>query len=556
MNLHQETANQRVPERIVAPSMIAPVAGDSPASSRLPSHRVLVVDDDEVALRVHKLHLTKRGYEVVMARCVDQARQVISSPETAPFDCVLTDYEMPGGTGADLIEWLREHDVSLSSIVISAAGRKDSLARSLRSGAVDFLEKPVQLKELETALQRAIERTHRRRELDRIERSTQEVGLIQLRALRTQGDPLPKGAIISHLPLSGAGGDFVSVLPMFGGRSLVILADVSGHDLRAAFISAYFQGMVRGMVSKGSSAAEVLEQFNRFLACDWIQQDSLDEVPLSIALTALTIDPARGEIGVLNHGAPAAFLIRPDGWIVPCHTGGGCPLGWFDQIAGEEGTVPLEGGGWLVVWSDGVEELAGILGITPWTLAWDMLVAARSELPFGERDRAEDDILLFSLPIGVAEALPSARPVLMGRYHGGEAPDIDLIQATWERSLHRAVPSLTDERLTELLLCLREAVLNAILHGCNRSTDRSCTVQVLLDETGRTLRVRVDDPGDGYDFDWQAHARLAESELITEHRGLIFLNAMTERLRTERAGATVVFEMPLEASEIHNAKTA
>jgi CheY-like chemotaxis protein/anti-sigma regulatory factor (Ser/Thr protein kinase) len=543
VNIHPKASSERapVPASTGAPANVA-------VAARPVVRRVLVVDDDEVALRVHKLHLTRRGYEVVLARCVEDARNVLAAPGTAPFDCVLTDYEMPGGTGADLIEWIREHDVSLSSIVISAAGRKDSLASSLRSGAVDFLEKPVQLAELETALQRAIERTHRRRELDRIEQSASEVGKIQLRALRTQGDPLPDGAIISHLPLSGAGGDFVSVLPMSGGRSLVILADVSGHDLRAAFISAYFQGMVRGMVFKGSSAAEVLEHFNRFLACDWIQQGSLDEVPLSIALTALTIDPARSEIGVLNHGAPAAFLVRRDGWIVPCHTGAGCPLGWFDEVAGEEAVVPLEGGGWLVVWSDGLEELAGILGITPWTLAWDMLVAARSELPFAERDRAEDDILLFSLPVGVADALPPFRPVLMGRYHGGEAPDIDQIQATWERSLRRAVPALKEDRLVELLLCLREAVLNAMLHGCGRATERSCTVQVLLDEPGRILRVRVDDPGNGYDFDWQAHALLAESELITEHRGLIFLNAMALRLRTERAGATVVFEMPMDPS--------
>ena len=517
----------------------------TPAPKRAQARRILVVDDDEVALRVHRLHLGKRGYEVSLARSVAEAKEILCAPGSAPFDGVLTDFEMPGGTGAELIEWLQRHDGTLAAIVVSAAGRKDSVASSLRSGAVDFLEKPVQLKELEAALARAIERTRRRRELGRIEKSAREVGEIQLRALLTQGDPMPPGTLVSHLPLSGAGGDFVSVLPMPDGRSLVVLADVSGHDLRAAFISAYFQGMLRGMVCRGSPAAEVLERFNQFLACEWLQQGSLDEVPLSIALTALTLDRRAGSIGVQNHGAPGAFLLRPDGWIDSCHSGGGCPLGWFEHLASEEATVPVAQGGWLVVWTDGLEELAGLLGITPWTLAWEILVATRDGRPFAERDQAEDDILLFSLPIGVDGSLPRARPVLMGRYHGGEALDIDAIQATWERSLRRSLPALADDRMNEILICLREAVLNAILHGCGRESSRSCTVQAVLDETGRRLRFRVDDPGEGHAFDWRTYAARAESELLTEHRGLLFLNSMTETFRTERNGATLHFEMPL-----------
>jgi FixJ family two-component response regulator/anti-sigma regulatory factor (Ser/Thr protein kinase) len=545
VSLQPQNLDRRVPRPEIEAGPAAEVVSGFAAAGPSVVHRVLVVDDDEVALRVHRLQISKGGYQVVLARSVEEARQVILEPGTAPFDCVLTDFEMPGGTGADLINWLAKHDPTLAAIVVSAAGRMDTVASSMRSGALDFLEKPVRLKELEAALTRAVRRTHRRRELGRIEKSAREVGLIQLRALRTQGDPLPAGAIISHLPLTGAGGDFVSVLPMSEGRSLVILADVSGHDLRAAFISAYFQGMVRGMVAKGSAAVEVLAQFNHFLACDWIQQGSLDEVPLSIALTALTVDPVRGEIGVLNHGAPASYLLRPDGWIVPCHGGGGCPLGWFDEAVGEETAIPLEKGGWLVVWSDGLEDLAGMLDITPWTLAWDMLVAAKNECSFEERERAEDDILLFSLPLVVEEPLPRTRPILFGRYHGGEANGIDVIQKTWERSLLRAIPNFPEGRLTDALLCLREATLNAILHGCQQALDQSCTVQVVLDEGGTALRVRVDDPGKGHGFNWEDHASLAAERMLAEHRGLIFLHAMTESFRTERSGAAVIFEISI-----------
>lgn len=526
---------------------------DSPTEARTVAsrgaQRVLVVDDDEVALRIHHLHLTKRGFEVVLARGLEEARRVFADKSGTSFDCVLTDFEMPGGTGADLIDWLRDHDPTLSAIVVSAAGRKESVALSLRSGAADFLEKPVQLKTLEAALIRAIERTRRRRELVRIEKSAQEVGEIQRRTLLTQGAELPADTIVSHLPLSGAGGDFASVLNMPGGEMLVLLADVSGHDLRAAFISAYFQGMVRGMITMGSKPPQIFENFNRFLACEWIERGSLDEVPLSIALAAVTIDSRRGLLQMRGHGAPSAYLLRPDGWIYPCGTGGGCPLGWFDEPIGEDVSVALEEGGWLVLWTDGLEDLGGLLGLTPWTLAWDLLVAARSGNAVPERDRAEDDILLLSLPIGAHGALPENRPVLLGRYHGGESFDIDAIQAVWERSLRRAVPGLSKDRIADVLVCLREAVLNAIVHGCGRSSERSCVVQVQLAADGRSLSVRVDDPGQGHDFDWQAHAEISGEELLTEHRGLIFLHSMTDSFRTERRGATLVFEMAVNPDE-------
>ena len=58
------------------------------------------------------------------------------------------------------------------------------------------------------------------------------------------------------------GGDFINVLPIGDERFLFLAGDVSGHDVRAAFVSAYFQGMMRGLLEHNSSLQDVLQLFN------------------------------------------------------------------------------------------------------------------------------------------------------------------------------------------------------------------------------------------------------------------------------------------------------
>src|SRR6185369_876592 len=80
---------------------------------------------------------------------------------------------------------------------------------------------------------------------------------------------LPSPIEVCWHPKHPAGGDLVNVFQLDQDRTLVLVADVSGHDLKAAFISAYFQGIVRGMVEKQTPICEVLDYFNRFLLQEW-----------------------------------------------------------------------------------------------------------------------------------------------------------------------------------------------------------------------------------------------------------------------------------------------
>ena len=79
-------------------------------------------------------------------------------------DLVLTDLKMPGMDGLQLLGKLRENDPDLPVIVMTAFGEVETAVRAMRSGARDYLAKPVNVGELQVVVAREIEQRHLRAE--------------------------------------------------------------------------------------------------------------------------------------------------------------------------------------------------------------------------------------------------------------------------------------------------------------------------------------------------------------------------------------------------------
>ena len=82
--------------------------------------RLLVVDDDEEALRLLAEVLEREGYTVVRALTVEQALRALDG--ATPFDAVLTDLRMPGASGLDLLREVRSRDPRSLVFVLTAEG--------------------------------------------------------------------------------------------------------------------------------------------------------------------------------------------------------------------------------------------------------------------------------------------------------------------------------------------------------------------------------------------------------------------------------------------------
>lgn len=509
--------------------------------------RVLGVDDDPVMRHLIEGYLRANGYEVALAANVPEARSQLESRGRGHFDCVITDFNMPGETGLDLLVWLKGHDPELASIMITAAGERQIIAESLRAGASNFLDKPVRLADLLRAVNEGSALTERRREATKSVADVRDVSRTQNRMIGRLHRAGIEGLDLRHFPMHEAGGDFAAVLPLAERSALLIAADVSGHDIRAAFVSAYFQGLTRGLLESRSPASRVLAQFNDYLVKEW--NDDGTDVPTSLSVVAVEIHRAEDRATVHNHGAPGIHRIADDGEVTLVHPGGGSPLGWFDDLAGSEtAELRLSDGGWLVLWTDGLEEQAGKLGVDPWALACALRDAPSVE---GQRPEilreAPDDVMLLWFPLAEgAVTAPAWKPVIATSYHGGQVGDIDLLQNQWEWSLKMAVPEMPEDRLYEIILCLREGVLNALNHGCRRDPALRTRVQVRRQTGGTSVRVVIQDPGNGHDFDWKRHNSTSAENLDDRHRGLAFLHSFPTAIQVERNGAWITMDFDSE----------
>ena len=118
--------------------------------------RILLVDDDEDVLRGMRRVLQRLGHEVVAA---GDGRQALRALEGDPCEMVITDINMPGMDGIELILALRDRWPKVPIIAISGGGLmpKDLLLASAEIlGAVTTLPKPVGVPELEAAVARAL----------------------------------------------------------------------------------------------------------------------------------------------------------------------------------------------------------------------------------------------------------------------------------------------------------------------------------------------------------------------------------------------------------------
>jgi DNA-binding NtrC family response regulator len=106
---------------------------------------ILVVDDEPAQLELLSGFLTKQGFETVLAESAEKALAIF---RRAAVDLVVTDQKMPDMSGLDLVKAMRAINPEASVIVITAYGTVDTAVAAIKSGAADYLTKPVNLDEL------------------------------------------------------------------------------------------------------------------------------------------------------------------------------------------------------------------------------------------------------------------------------------------------------------------------------------------------------------------------------------------------------------------------
>ncbi|MGA8391989.1 MAG: sigma-54 dependent transcriptional regulator [Burkholderiaceae bacterium] len=114
---------------------------------------VLVIDDEPDLRTLYELTMLREGYRVEAAGTLAQARQML---EETRYNAVITDMRLPDGLGLELLQGMNAQLRPERFIVITAYGSAENAVEALKSGAFDYLTKPVDLKQLRIVVASAI----------------------------------------------------------------------------------------------------------------------------------------------------------------------------------------------------------------------------------------------------------------------------------------------------------------------------------------------------------------------------------------------------------------
>ena len=115
--------------------------------------KVLVVDDDPVVGKSFDRVLSGKGYAVITA---SNAQEALNKLDAEDYDVVFTDIKMPGMSGLEMAERVKERRPWLPVVIVTGYGSPDNEARAEAAGVSGFLRKPLSPEMIEGSAQKAL----------------------------------------------------------------------------------------------------------------------------------------------------------------------------------------------------------------------------------------------------------------------------------------------------------------------------------------------------------------------------------------------------------------
>ncbi len=109
------------------------------------SSRILIVDDDEGFLRILSEYLSANGFEAELASSAKQARNLLGRSK---YDLVLSDLQMPGESGLDLLCHVKALYAGVPFILMTGTGSSRLKHETMKMGSDGFIEKPFRVRDL------------------------------------------------------------------------------------------------------------------------------------------------------------------------------------------------------------------------------------------------------------------------------------------------------------------------------------------------------------------------------------------------------------------------
>ncbi|HEY4379299.1 MAG TPA: PP2C family protein-serine/threonine phosphatase [Acidobacteriaceae bacterium] len=186
----------------------------------------------------------------------------------------------------------------------------------------------------------------------RVESDLAAARLVQLSLVPQQMPEIPSYALSARsVTCYEVGGDYLDIVSMPSGETVIVVADVAGKGLASALIGTSFRSAIRAMVHSGISLLEIATKMNL------LHYGEGDEARRRYVTAALfRLDPSAHRLEVLNAGHNPAFLVAPDGSLTKIPASG-TPIGLLPFSSYAAQTFDLDPGTRLLVYTDGMTEV-------------------------------------------------------------------------------------------------------------------------------------------------------------------------------------------------------
>jgi phosphoserine phosphatase RsbU/P len=368
------------------------------------SLRTLIVDDEEALAKVMQRTLKSRGFESDVAFTGAAARQLI---ETNSYALALLDVRLPDESGYGLLEELRAKRPDTAVVMISGVDDPELGKAAVEHGAYAYFVKPVGATELYLAVVNAFRRRSMeldyRGNLQRLESLVAERTDQVAKAAKVQAGLLPASPLVgagfevaAHFaPAREISGDFYDWYLANERRLAVTLGDVMGKGLPAAILMATVRASLR-------SAAQVGTVEEGVTMAAGVMAAALEVNQAYVTLFHGLFDPTTGQLDYIDAGHGHARLVRASGG-QELLAQRGAPIGLLPETSFAPGTVTLNPGDTLVLFSDGLLDLRPDLATKDVPLPVAARRAAHAQetvdiLATGSRERAlPDDVTVLAL---------------------------------------------------------------------------------------------------------------------------------------------------------------
>lgn len=335
--------------------------------------KILTIDDDASIRKSINDYLEDGGFEVVEAQNGAEGLEVFQREKP---DLVLIDLQMPGMSGAAVLESLINDSPQTPTVVMSEIENMNDLIDALKHGATDYVTKPIKdLTVLEHAIAKALERSRLveqnriyreqlevanqalKKSLDILEQDQEAGRSVQMRLLPEQhvhfGPYDFSHEVAPSLYLSG---DFVDYFKIDAEHVGMYIADVSGHGASSAFVTVLLKSLIELALTRYEIHNELTilepEKLLELLSKEIHTAKLGKYLTIVYGIIDLTNNQFTYSIGghypnpILLEAGHARFL-----------EGKGFPVGIMKQATYQKQTIPLEAGMQLVMFSDGITEI-------------------------------------------------------------------------------------------------------------------------------------------------------------------------------------------------------